>query len=903
MKNLTNKIFKIILSLTVFALVFGNTLNVLAQTTNGLDIFYITSPIPNQSVKGSISVSWRMYDDEQESIQYSAKVYDRETCETTNYGNITSNSNGLSSKTADNVLIWDTRSTDTNPNLSDGFYCLQICLALIDNGIPYTSCNGREVLIVNNNRAPVISSLPPSDNEILETESWQYQLNASDPDNQNLSYRLIVKPSFLDINPTNGLISTNSSSKALASGVYRAEYRVVVEVRDTFNAISTQEFKIVVYKPLPQNNNNGGTPSEDLDEDELNEASIINISSPKTNSNLSGKQNLIKWNISDSDGISSIEIEYSLDEKEWINITKITDNDTQSIGEYTWDVSDITDGKYFLRFKVTDSENSISEEVISNINIKNNEDITSQPIIYELRPENSSEITELRPEISAKFIASTGNSIDTETFTISLNDNDILDQCSLTGEGFVCKLSRDLTLGKHKLKASVSDTSEKTTDQEWYFDIVSSSTPNENIDNSNTFNLFGRDIPIDSLVTLLLICLLAMLLLLIPWAIFLIIKNRRNRVDRVNIDITNTPKEPLPVPELGNTPSAEDIQKVFMPESVIQTDTPQTQDSTPVDLNVTEFQEPAKTEESEVKKDDSSTEEKNIDISSFEEFLKQYPELSKPSEPAVDQPSDRDTTPLDVNVNINNNVEPQKVVQPEETPVVKEDTPTITPEVQEEFVEPEVIDNNTSNTNTPQAPIPEANTYSQPSNIAEPVVEDWAPVSIPNVVTPKPMDVNIENNVNLTQSPTVEESNQKTEENVAQPITSDIPKEVENNQEVKKTEEIIEPSPTPVEPEVITPETKEQSEPSIEAEIKPVVGETNAEVKVEDKQELYKPVQFDTLKPQESSTNDKTKTEDILPRFNPNSTNWAEFYENQQKAKEDTTTNDNEDKSDTEDKL
>lgn len=103
---------------------------------------------------------------------------------------------------------------------------------------------------MNNNRAPVITSNPPADNKILESESWQYQVLANDADNHALTYRLIYTVPFLSINSQSGLIQTNGNSKTLPAGTNSAEYRLAVEVKDIYGATVVQEFVLIIEKPL-----------------------------------------------------------------------------------------------------------------------------------------------------------------------------------------------------------------------------------------------------------------------------------------------------------------------------------------------------------------------------------------------------------------------------------------------------------------------------------------------------------------------------------------------------------------------------------------------------------------------------------------------------------------------------
>src|SRR5689334_3439250 len=82
------------------------------------DLFNINAPLANQKVSGTINISWRMYDNEQALIPYTATLWDPGSCKTTNFGNINSNNNASSNASQDNVLSWNTTATQSNANLA-----------------------------------------------------------------------------------------------------------------------------------------------------------------------------------------------------------------------------------------------------------------------------------------------------------------------------------------------------------------------------------------------------------------------------------------------------------------------------------------------------------------------------------------------------------------------------------------------------------------------------------------------------------------------------------------------------------------------------------------------------------------------------------------------------------------
>lgn len=91
------------------------------------------------------------------------------------------------------------------------------------------------------------------------------------------------------------------------------------------------------------------------------------------------------------------------------------------------------------------------------IKITNNQEKKSKPLVVNVRPEDKSETNNPRPVIYGEFIPSQGNSIQTESFEIKLDDVDILSICTLTAEKFSCSLDRDLSVGKHKINVKIKD--------------------------------------------------------------------------------------------------------------------------------------------------------------------------------------------------------------------------------------------------------------------------------------------------------------------------------------------------------------------------------------------------------------------------------------------------------------
>lgn len=563
-RNLKKEIINKTLILFIASALILNNLTIIK--TNALDavlhdpdVLDVTSPGPNSKVKGTINIVWKMFDNDQNVIPYTANLYDAQTCNVTNYGQINSNPNGVSSLTQNNTLSWNTRTTLSNPNINDGTYCLKICAALKNGPTPYSACNGRNVTIINNNRLPIITSVP-SNLIIFENQNWSYQINAYDPDGDPLQYRFVVKPAFLDINSQTGLITSNSANK-LPPNSNSATYTIVIAVDDNFSGSVTQQFDLTIKKvpaqtPPPPPSTPGTppappptSPSEPGEEEEPEEnyPTTIKFISPTTDSVFRNDANIVRWEVSDENGIEKIVLQYSSNTVIWTDLIEITDPE---IAQYNWNVSEIENGEYLLRLVVTDSLGSETSKTSSKFLISNEEEtpVESIPLIINTSPINNSEISERQPQITGEFIPSEGAVIDPETFQITLDGVDITEQCVADESGFACATNQDLAVGLHSVEVLIRDSNERAATVEWTFTIAGDSEPTSFPEDS--VNIFGNAIPRNTAVLIAIICCLAFLLLLIPWLLYVLWSRRR---DTGETTVTTTTTTETQVPELNTT--------------------------------------------------------------------------------------------------------------------------------------------------------------------------------------------------------------------------------------------------------------------------------------------------------------------------------------------------------------
>lgn len=485
------------------------------------DQLEVINPAPNSKVKGTINIVWKMYDNDQNVIPYTIHLYDAQTCNVTNYGQINSNPNGISSSTQDNVLSWNTKTTLTNSNIPDGNYCLKLCTAMKEGSNSYSACNGRNIRIVNNNSLPVITSVP-SNLIIFADQSWSYQMTATDPDGDKLTYRFISRPPFLDINPQTGLITTNNVNKNPTNSA-SVKYTVIVAVDDNFSGSVTQQFELTVKKtPSSQTPSEPTPPTPPANTDN---PTTLTIESP-TSSETVSKSLEISWNVEDSDGIVKTVIDYSQDGTEWTTITTLTDSE---ITNYEWDTSELTDGTYTVRITVTDTLGNETSKISNEFTVKQEETeppIESVPLIINVSPLNDSEIDSKTPTISGEFVPSEGAEIDPMTFQITLDDVNIEQSCVVDSLGFSCRVTSDLEPGLHKVYVAIGDSAKKTNETEWNFTVTGEEPPVSYT--GDYIPIFGIDVPRGSLILGVIVCLIVFGLLIVPWILY-ILWTRRNR--------------------------------------------------------------------------------------------------------------------------------------------------------------------------------------------------------------------------------------------------------------------------------------------------------------------------------------------------------------------------------------
>jgi len=471
----------------ILAVVLGVSIAYLSSVksvTRENDELTITNVEENQIFIGETAVRWLVKDEDQRTIPVQLDLFSN-TCANNGdyYGQITDNTENFA-KIGNNTFEyrWDTFSSLKNKTkVSDGPYCLRICGTLLrDRNYYYSLCDTRTIDVQNSNRKPQILSTPSS-TSLKVGDSFVYQINALDPDDDVLTYSITSGPSFITINSKSGLVS--SKGKLSNEGSFIVKLRV----QDTVGAFDEQLITLNIVK--------------------TDQNFTLTIISPVEKEIIKSDSIDIKWTVSSKSNISSIVLYHSKDSEKW---TKIIDLDKdQTI--YRWDVSKTNAGDYYIKVEVTLADGTKFNAVSGKFAIDKSGG--SVPLISEVNPKEDSAITEKRHKIGANFAVFDGSVVNKNQTVISVDDATLSD-CVKTDNSIECAPSEDLLAGKHKVKAVVIDSEKRMNTKEWYFELST--------DNTTTTGTFG--INMEQLKQILTVICCGLGAIIIPLILYKIIR-------------------------------------------------------------------------------------------------------------------------------------------------------------------------------------------------------------------------------------------------------------------------------------------------------------------------------------------------------------------------------------------
>ncbi len=522
--------------LVLIGAVFVTSITAQVPLSDPNDSMRVTNPRPNQLVKNNVNTKFTLVDDDRNNIPYEVSLKNNR-CTTTI--SVIDSGNAVSGQ--EKTVTWPSAGPlPSVANVADGTYCMEVCATMRNGNKNYSACNSRYVIIRNNNAAPRITTNVPSGRTIYADGTFRYDVNASDADGDKLTFSLTRAPRFLSINSYTGLISTNGNAKSLGS------HTVEVRVTDGFGGSDVQKFTIqVIARPTPPptssssssatssvtssaqsttsqttSQTSSSTSSDGIDPDDVK----INFTAPEAGAQLSGSENVVAWTVEGlpTEEISEIKISLLYD-----NNVETLENLQPTATSYNFDATRFgpTDYRFQLDI-VTESQTFTAQSPNFSVVAEgdNGGETDSRPLIVNIQPEENAITTELRPTIRGEFVVAEGATINLESFELIFN-NTKRNWCEVTQEGFTCVPDTDLRDGVQNVQIGVQDNQSRQGAKLWTFEVEDPNTDGQ-VDEDRTVTILGLVVPVNTLFLVLAICGALIILLLLPWILYVIWRRR-----------------------------------------------------------------------------------------------------------------------------------------------------------------------------------------------------------------------------------------------------------------------------------------------------------------------------------------------------------------------------------------
>jgi hypothetical protein len=433
------------------------------------------------------------------------------------------------------------------------------------------------VVIPGDNGSPEFQTDPyklsqPS-TSIKEGTQYSYTVKANDPNDDEIEYFIINETGWLNFNLVKnegGDFEGTFSGTPTATG----SYTVAVALNDGFhNHYSSQIWVVNV-------------------DSEKNDTPKVEIVKPEKGASfLTGDNIYIEWDAEDDNLIENFALYISPNPTERSTWQLINGNIGYNYDSYIWDSLATPSGNYYFVLEASDNQDppatgqAISEVFSLGSPTQPTPPDTPQPPeipesyprIINIKPTDKSEITDQKPLISADLKASNENTIDQDSVSIKLDDEDITDEAEIRGGGenegsIIYTPAQSLSFGSHKISVSFRDTEEKIAQKSWTFTIEEEGEESdEDEPEEDVITIFGFKLPRRIALVVGIGVILLLLALIIPWLFYAAWKRSNQEDDKVFLDNSGpgsppsgsvpgsqtppTPPQPSPPQPASITPS------------------------------------------------------------------------------------------------------------------------------------------------------------------------------------------------------------------------------------------------------------------------------------------------------------------------------------------------------------
>lgn len=397
--------------------------------------------------------------------------------------------------------------------------------------------SNKQVMAVDANNAPEFSTQPTSakpSNVIKVNESYQYQLEATDSESDNINYAFSFTPdsSWLKATVVENGASGKLTLKFTGTPDKPGSYLANVFIHDGYNSHLRAQTWVI-----------------NVDQDK-NDTPKVTIIKPSIDTSLSRGDNItVSWEGADLNQIVRYELYISTNPgnaNTWIAIDKTI---SPKVGNYVFNTKDISEGVYQFIVRAVDNYTppGIGTGISPKVTIGKAQDgkgpddgvVLQEAQVVNISPSNESSIKNKNAIISATLIPSKDATIKKETIKIVFDDQDITEKSRTTqgsDNSYVISYTpeKEHTEGAHKVTVSFEDSKGNKAEKSWTFTVIP-----EDSGSTDNYNIFGFEIP-KRIVWIVLAGLAILLLaLIVPWLLYLAWRGTKDN-DEYEITYNNT---------------------------------------------------------------------------------------------------------------------------------------------------------------------------------------------------------------------------------------------------------------------------------------------------------------------------------------------------------------------------
>jgi parallel beta-helix repeat protein len=341
------------------------------------------------------------------------------------------------------------------------------------------------------NSKPVINSTPIE--FVRAGERYSYEIKATDPDNDKLSYTIINKsvPKWIKLDGST-LSGTPSASDVGFIGVMvvvsdKRGHNIVhpvsinvIPISRTSPGTTTPTPTAVVTTTVRQTPNATATPTSSIQtptptveptgNDEVPEVSII---SPVVGATFDKGNITIQWELTSEEKVESVEIKYSeVGKDDYKSIAQVA----PSQKTYTWNAADIEIGKYVLKVEAKEKNSSLTvaeisdefevKDVPKNVN-------TGELVITKISPVENDVVSDFKPLIFVEFKPD----VDIDKAKTYLKANGTNLNYQYTKNSIYYEPTQGFEGNKVQIEANIVDTNGVEVFKKWTFSLPAEANP------------------------------------------------------------------------------------------------------------------------------------------------------------------------------------------------------------------------------------------------------------------------------------------------------------------------------------------------------------------------------------------------------------------------------------------